>query len=352
MKGKSKSKILLNSLLMVVVIGVIFYVMDNSLSDIFAQLMDTSWTVVAAIVLLGVGYQIVEGRSIKEITQYFNQDFTTTDGFFTSCYVAFYRVISFGTGTLLSEIYFYKKKGLAVSQGVGVTALHMIMYKSAVIFLSVVGLIIQFSMFYEHAPKMIPFILAGVILTLVIIGALLILSSSLNLQVLLIKLANKYFKRPKLRTWVDNCNLQIYSLRETVQTITKDRSALLRIFAWNVLKLLFWYVIPYLVLVVNHPDIDFLLVVSFTSFAVILSGVFPTPAGIGPFEFVYLLLFKPLVGNVDAISSVLLYRFGSFVLPFLIGMVYVLVEKRKELRVDLQGVKKSKNQIVEKETAD
>ena len=310
---KGKVKIGLNMLLMIIVLGVIFYVMDNSLSDIFAQLMETSWLVLIA-VIFGVVYQFAEGRSIKEIARYFNKDFTTVDGF-TSCYVAFYRIISFGTGTLLSEIYFYKKKGIPVSKSVGITALHMIMYKAAVIF-SNYWFDYSIFLFYENAPKMIPFILAGVILTLVIIAALLILSSSLKLQVLLVKFANRWFKRPKLRDWVDNCNLQIYSLRAAVQTITQDRSALLRIFSWNVFKLLFWYIIPYIVLVENHPNIDLLLVMSFTSFAVILSGVIPTPAGIGPFEFVYLLLFKPLVGNVDAVASVLLYRFGSFVLPF------------------------------------
>ncbi|OJG27907.1 hypothetical protein RU98_GL002116 [Enterococcus caccae] len=330
--------------MLAVFIGVIIYVMDNSLSDIFAQLMKTSWVVVGLVILLGVVYQIVEGRSIKEIASYFQRDFTTKDGFFTSCYVAFYRVISFGTGTLLSEIYFYKKKGLAVSQGVGVTALHMIMYKVAVIFLSIIGLIFQFSLFYEHSPKMIPFILVGVGLTFVIIFSLLILSSSINLQVLLIKWTDKHFKRKKLRDWVDKCNLQIYSLRETVQTITKDRSAMIRIFGWNVAKLLFWYVIPYVVLVENHPTIDFLLVVSFTSFSVILSGVFPTPAGIGPFEFVYLLLFKPIVGTVDAVSSLLLYRFGSFVLPFLIGFVYVLIQKRRDIKMDLSAARKEKKE--------
>lgn len=346
MKSNSKTKIFVNIGLLVIFIGILIYVMDNSLSDIFAQLLETSWLVVALVILLGVVYQIVEGRSIKEIASYFQKDFTTKDGFFTSCYVAFYRVISFGTGTLLSEIYFYKKKGLAVSQGVGVTALHMIMYKLAVISLSVLGLIFQFSLFYEHAPKMIPFILAGVILTFVIILSLLILSSSLNLQILLIKWTNKHFKRQKLRDWVDKCNLQIYSLRETVLTITKDRSAAIRIFGWNVAKLLFWYVIPYVVLVQEHPKIDFLLVLSFTSFAVILSGVFPTPAGIGPFEFVYLLLFKPLVGTVDAVSSLLLYRFASFVLPFLIGFVFVLVQKRREIKSDLDAVKKEKEQVI------
>ena len=323
---KGKVKIGLNMLLMIIVLGVIFYVMDNSLSDIFAQLMETSWLVLIAVIFFGVVYQFAEGRSIKEIARYFNKDFTTVDGFFTSCYVAFYRIISFGTGTLLSEIYFYKKKGIPVSKSVGITALHMIMYKAAVIFLAIIGLIIQFSLFYENAPK--------------IIAALLILSSSLKLQVLLVKFANRWFKRPKLRDWVDNCNLQIYSLRAAVQTITQDRSALLRIFSWNVFKLLFWYIIPYIVLVENHPNIDLLLVMSFTSFAVILSGVIPTPAGIGPFEFVYLLLFKPLVGNVDAVASVLLYRFGSFVLPFLIGLVYVAIEKRKSLRIEIEEIKR------------
>ncbi|MFD2306215.1 lysylphosphatidylglycerol synthase transmembrane domain-containing protein [Enterococcus termitis] len=347
MKSNSKTKIFVNIGLLALFIGVIIYVMDNSLSDIFAQLLETSWLVVVLVVLFGVAYQIVEGRSIKEIASHFQEDFSTKDGFFTSCYVAFYRIVSFGTGTLLSEIYFYKKKGLAVSQGVGVTALHMIMYKVAVIFLSVLGLIFQFSLFYERAPKMIPFILVGVVLTFLIIFSLLVLSSSINLQILLITWANKLFKRKRLRDWVDKCNLQIYSLRETVQTIIKDRSALLRIFGWNVGKLLFWYVIPYVVLVENHPNIDFLLVVSFTSFAVILSGVFPTPAGIGPFEFVYLLLFKPLVGTVDAVSSLLLYRFGSFVLPFLIGFVFVVVEKRRQIKSELQAVREDKQSMID-----
>ena len=47
---KGKVKIGLNMLLMIIVLGVIFYVMDNSLSDIFAQLMETSWLVLIAVI--------------------------------------------------------------------------------------------------------------------------------------------------------------------------------------------------------------------------------------------------------------------------------------------------------------
>lgn len=339
MKNKPKLKIFLNILLMAVMIGVVFYVVDNSLSDIIAQLAKTSMVVAAMVVILGVVYQFVEGQSIQEIVKSFQPKFTMTDGFFASCYVAFYRVVSFGTGTLVSEVLFYRKKGLAVSQGMGVTALHMIMYKLAVVFWAVLGLVTQFGELYESSPKMIPFILAGMIITFLIIFAILALSVSIRLQVMLTVWADKILKKQKLRDWVDKCNLQIYSLRDTVQAIIKDRSALLRILLWNIAKVFVWLLIPYVALVEQHSAIDLLQVLSFTSFSIVLAGVIPTPAGIGSFEFVYLLLFKPLVGTVDAVSSLLLYRFSSFVLPFLIGLVYVMQMKRKEIKAEIIAVR-------------
>ena len=191
---------------------------------------------------------------------------------------------------------------------------------------------------------MIWFIIAGIVLTGLIIAFLLLISISLNLQIFFVSVSNKLFKSQRLRKWVDTCNTQIYSLRETVQTIVKDRTALLRIYFWNMLKLLFWYVMPYIFLVENHPNIDFLLTFSFISFAVVLSGVIPTPAGIGSFEFVYLLLFKPLVGTVDAVSSLLLYRFSSFILPFIYGFFYVVADRRKVLKKEIKEVKREKEQ--------
>ena len=105
---KGKVKIGLNMLLMIIVLGVIFYVMDNSLSDIFAQLMETSWLVLIA-VIFGVVYQFAEGRSIKEIARYFNKDFTTVDGFyFLLCSILSDYFI--WHGNLAFRNLFYKKR--------------------------------------------------------------------------------------------------------------------------------------------------------------------------------------------------------------------------------------------------
>ena len=340
----TKTKIALNLLLLIGILAIIYYLINQSFADIFAELLSTSLVVIVAALVLGTLYQLVEGRSIKEIAEPFANDFSTIDGFWTSCYIAFYRIVSFGTGTLISEIYFYNKKGMKFSQGAGVTALHMIMYKLAVITYAIIGLIVQFSLFYSKGPSMIWFIIAGIVLTGLIIAFLLLISISLNLQIFFVSVSNKLFKSQRLRKWVDTCNTQIYSLRETVQMIVKDRTALLRIYFWNMLKLLFWYVMPYIFLVENHPNIDFLLTFSFISFAVVLSGVIPTPAGIGSFEFVYLLLFKPLVGTVDAVSSLILYRFSSFILPFIYGFFYVVADRRKVLKKEIKEVKREKEQ--------
>ncbi|MGX7162757.1 lysylphosphatidylglycerol synthase transmembrane domain-containing protein [Enterococcus massiliensis] len=340
MKSNSKIKLIINIALLVAIFGVMYYLLRGSLTEIFIELKDTSLAVVLGVLFLGTLYQVLEGYSIKEIATVFQPRFRGIDGLWTASYSAFYRFITFGAGTLISEVNFYRKKDLHISQGIGVTALHMIMYKAAVLTYALVGLIIQFSLFYAHAPKMIPFILAGMILTFVIIAFLIILSVSVRLQVLFVQISHRLFKSEKLRGIVDKCNVQIYSLRETMYRVLKDRTAMLRIYLWNLIKLIAWYLIPYVVLVNGHPELDFLLSFALISFTVILAGVIPSPAGIGSFEFVYLLLFRPLVGTVDAVSSMLLYRFASYIWPFLIGFVYILAEKRKVIRTEIKEIKK------------
>ncbi|MDH6365225.1 uncharacterized membrane protein YbhN (UPF0104 family) [Enterococcus sp. PF1-24] len=343
MKKNSKFNLLLNALVIAGIIFLLIYFFENSLQDIFNEIKETPLKTLIMITGLGLMYQVIEGQSISVIAAPFmkeNEKFTAKDGFFMSCSIAFFRVISLGAATLVTEINFYKKKGMKISQGIGVASLHMVLYKMAVAAYAFIGLLIQGSFLANNAPKMIPFIIIGLIMTVGVIAILLALSSSVNLQVGLLLIANRLFKNQKLRDLVDKGNLQIYSLRETVATVTSDKTVWVRSFFWNLLKLVFWYVVPYVVLVPDYPQLDFLQIFSFISFSVILAGVIPAPAGVGSLEFVYLLLFQPLVGTVDALSSVLLYRFASYVLPVIIGFIYFLFDRRNKMKTDIEEVRK------------
>lgn len=252
-------------------------------------------------------------------------------------------MITFGTGSIVSEVIYYHKKELTYSEATGTSALRMITYKIALMVWALVFLVIKSSAIQAHIANGIFLVLAGVLVTLLIISSLLVLSLNINAQVLFVIICNRLFKRQKLRDIVDQLNNQVYSLRGAIKTFIRDRNAVIRVFCSNMAKLVVWYSLPFFILVKDYPDIDIWLTVALISFTVILGGVLPAPGGIGGFEFVYVLLFRNVVGKVDAVSSLLLYRYATYLLPFLIGMIYVLFNKQRQINHEIKEAKKEVN---------
>ncbi len=100
----------------------------------------------------------------------------------------------------------------------------------------------------------------------------------------------------------------------------------------NLLKLCFWYGMPYL-LFAGDKNINMVETMAITALSVmLLAAVIPAPAGIGSTEFVFTGLLPGLVGTGIAGSASLLYRFATFVFPFLIGVAVVITRKIRERR--------------------
>lgn len=349
MKLSVNRKLVLNLLLFAVVIGLIYFVIRDSLSAIFIELLATSWPILLGVTALGVASLFVEGYTIKNIAGLYQPAFTIFDGVIACAYMMFYRVITFGTGSLVAEVVYYHKKELKISQGTGVVALRMTLYKLAILFWTFVLLLTQLKTLQRESPHAIYLIVLGMVATLAVVVVLLVLSSSLNAQVFLITLCNRLFKKPKWRAAVDQINLQIYSLRETIQTFLANRPVIWRVFLSNSVKLALWFLIPYFVLAGQHPKLGLILSIALVSFTVVLAGVIPSPGGIGSFEFIYVILFRQLVGKVDAASSLLLYRYSTYLLPFLVGMLYVLVTKQKQINSELKEAKAGNSQSSKKD---
>ena len=304
--------------------------------EIFAELKETNLIILMSVIFLGLLHQFFEGYGIKETVRGFTTNFSVLDGMMTSFYIAFYRMVTFGVGTLLAEIGFYKKKGIKISQGVGASALHMVSYKTAIVTYAALNLIFYFNAILEQRPQMIALILIGIVLTVLLIVTLVVLSLSLNLQVLVLLFCNRFVRNKKLRSYIDQFNLQINALHQAMQSVLRDRASILKIYLFNLLKVGSWYVIPFVCLQQEFSDIDFFLTFALISFTLVMSGVIPSPAGIGSFDFVYLLMFRPLTGTVDAVSSLLLYRFASYVLPFLLGFFVFLKERRTAITEEIE----------------
>lgn len=339
---KEKWKLTGNVLLLVGIFILISQILKNSMGEIFAQLKTTPLWLVGLVLTLGLAYQWAEGINIYALLPEKVENFKIKDGLFASCYAAFMRVITFGAGTIVAELWYYRKKKLAVFQSIGLVSLRMLLYKGSLLVWSFLGLIFLGKNFFDTNPHLFYSVIFGMMLTAFIMSILLGLSCSLTLQIKAVKLANRWLKSPALRKKFDQLNLQLYPLREVTLNLVKDSTRFKKLLGWNLVKLSFWLVIPYVVLVWKHPELGFWRSLFYTAFAIILAGVLPTPAGIGSFEFVFAFIFKPVVGSVDAISALLLYRFASYVLPFLIGLVKGMQMKKETLKEELAEIKLEK----------
>jgi hypothetical protein len=136
----------------------------------------------------------------------------------------------------------------------------------------------------------------------------------------------------RLRAFEDNLSEQCAILEEASGKILRSGKLIAVIFLLNMLRNCFWYGIPYIIFG-KTVGISLPQVMAVTSLSVMLAAVIPTPAGIGSTEFVFTSLYTDAVGSELAISAALLYRFATFVFPFLVGAVIVIVRavRRREI---------------------
>lgn len=65
------------------------------------------------------------------------------------------------------------------------------------------------------------------------------------------------------------------------------------------------------------------------SIMLVIIGVLPNVAGMGPAEFAFLKLFTPYIGRVPATSSLVLYRAATYFFPVVISAgVTIKIQKK------------------------
>jgi len=113
---------------------------------------------------------------------------------------------------------------------------------------------------------------------------------------------------------------QICLFNKEGRTIWSRPGTALSIIGMNILKLGCWYIIPGILFFAGDMESMF---ISLGMMAVIfmISGVMVSPAGIGTLEFVFVLLYTSMVAEEVAAAGVILYRFFTWIVPFMTGAV-------------------------------
>lgn len=217
----------------------------------------------------------------------YRPEFSYTFGVESAFFCSFYRVATLGSGAGIAAVYYFNEKGIPVSKGTGMYMIEYVLHKLSIAIFSVIFFALSFGFMMEYFGEYSHLLAVGYILTVCISGVMVFACYSTKLHKWIFLVLDKINRKHKF-------DGQIRELREQCVVFYKTGE-------------------------ITLPQ-----TLAVTSLSVMLAAVLPSPAGIGSTEFVFTLLFAAVAGTGAAGSASLLYRFATFVFPFLVGMIIVI----------------------------
>jgi uncharacterized membrane protein YbhN (UPF0104 family) len=328
-----KTKTMLKFAFVLLIIAIVIYTFRNSAGPIASQLGKTSVWVVVTISILAVLYELVEGWVTYSFAKKYNPAFTYRMGVESAFYCCFYRVATLGSGAGVAAIYYLNEKGIEISKGTGMYMMEYVLHKVTIAIFSGLFFVISWGFMREHYSEYTWMLLGGYGITFVVAVLMVLFCCSRHIHEWLLWLAGKMNKEGKFDAQIGELRHQCRVMEDATGELLERGSFVISIILKDLLKFSFWYSIPYFVLrdtgMIALPE-----AMAITSLSVLLAAVIPAPAGIGSTEFVFTMLFSVIVGTGAAGSATLLYRFATFVLPFVIGAFVVISRKRIEKQLN------------------
>lgn len=326
-------------LLAAAIVAAIIYTFRDMVEPILEELGQTPLWVILVICGAGICYHLVEGWINCSFARQYQAAFTYRMGVESAFYCSFYRVATLGSGAGLAAVYYFNGKGIPVPKATGMYMVEYVIHKMSIALFSAVFFLISFGFMRDYYNEYFVMLLAGYGLTILIAAGLLLFCCSRVLHRLLIGLLDKINRRGRFDAQAAMLREQCGIMETATAELMTRKKFILSIVGKNMLKFAFFYGIPYVILTQEY-GLTLPQSWAVTSLSVMLAAVIPSPAGIGSSEFVLAALFAVLVGTGAAGSAALLYRFATFVVPFLIGGIVVLVYKRIDRRMAVRGQNK------------
>ena len=307
--------------------------------EAFWEIKNTPKIKLILIFLTANFYFIAEGIIIHLMTGEDEKALTIFQGISCSYMCAFYRLATLGSGNGIAQIYYYKTKGIDVSKGTGMSIVQYTFQKITIGIMGILSFLILVAIGNSSLLKYSWFMLAGVLVISIICTVLFLLTVSKKISGFAIALIRAIIKKEsRLTEKVDKLEHAINSLQTEGRIIWHDKKVFLIVVLLNIFKFCCWYIIPG-ILFVDTFDLNPLMCMALMAVCNMLGCVMVAPSGIGTLDFVFALFFGTLVKNGKAIAAaILIYRFFTWAVPFMIGLIpAAFLKKTNKIEDDIKG---------------
>lgn len=342
-KLSDRQKTLIKWLCVLVLVGLIIYVFHDMAGPIMSQLVKTSPVVVAAILGATLLYGVIESCITFILMRQVENNMTFFDANIMTYFVSFYRVSTLGSGTIVASTLFMKHCGIQPSKALGLYSIDYAIHKMTICVMAVALFLANREYMLGVFGKYSSYVVLGVIATILITMAIVLFACwppfHRFLRWLLEK-ADALFKG-RFAKQIDSLSEQTAMMEDATRVVLKKPWLIVVVMLLDICKFACWFAIPYIVCH-NLCDMNIVTSIGITAMSVMLAAVIPMPGGIGSSELVMTAIYSGLVGSAAAGAMALLYRFATFMFPFIIGAFTAIFFKRfkryKAAQNEKQGI--------------
>lgn len=346
MEKQKHRKTVINLITLIILFFLIFWVFRKDYRTIIDCLKHIS--VLGLFLLLGLDliYQLLDVVTRRIVIRMRMPTFGMKQAAGITFLGIFGNVSTFSAGIIPMQSYYLYQYGIPAGNSIGMLILIYIFHKLTVFLYAAVMMLIHGVWIKETMPQLSKYIVLGFIVCALIILVLILICTWETLQRFGIWAINKLPETDKWKRKKEIWTKNLESLYRESKNLLKNRSCCLRLILVDILKLSCLYMIPFwCIRALGLPEIGFCEAQALSSIMILITGVLPNIAGMGPAELSFILLFSACIGRAQATAALILYRIVTYFFPFLISVVVFLrIEKKviggdrwKETEIDREG---------------
>lgn len=323
-------KIMINLMTIVILSAVVFLVFRKDYQAIWECICRVSIPGLMLILVMDMGYQLIGSVSRLVLVRTRLPSFKFKQAVGITFLGIFGNVSTFSAGIIPMQSFYLYQCGVPVGSGIGILILEYVFHKITVFLYAAVMMFLHGAWVREVVPELAKYICIGFAVCALIIIALILICTWEVLQKFVIRIIGKLpdtgkWKQRK-KVWKGN----LESLYSESRNMLHNHRCCLKLIFLDTLKLSCLYMIPFLCIrVIGVSRVTFEEALALSALMILLVGVLPSVAGIGPTEATFLLLFSGCIGRAPASAALILYRIATYFFPFIISIgVFFKIEKK------------------------
>lgn len=297
------------------------------LPRIYHALVNMSPILLILALICSFCYFFLEGTIITLLSRKYRSDFTVNEGITGAFFCQFYRMLTLGSGTAISEVYYLHTRNVAAAKATGMCLVQYLAQRITIAFLGLLSGIYIYTSYSDIVVDHKNQIILSYGISLIVVCAIIFAGTCHRA----VNHLFTFFER--LINPLSSASRRLFAIKHQVNLfqlacleLLREGGRLVKLFFLNILKILCQMAIPAILLFdEKHPE-DFFMMLSLAGMVYVLAGVIPAPGGIGSLEWVFILLFQEIMPIEAATAAVIVNRLFFSLLPFLVGAVVSAIQ--------------------------